>query len=116
MWQTVSLANTVNPLLIDNHTVKFNLSAWIGGWSTQNDNAAVSVVFNDQANQMIGSQTTIGTVLAADRGSQSSLLFRQATDFVPIGARSFTVIVNITCVIPPSNDGDVDDIGIYFYI
>jgi len=115
MWQTVNLTNTIDPHLIDNHVVKFNLSAWIGGWSSQNDNAQVSVIFFDQTNQIIGSQTTIGPVLAADRGSQSSLLFRQANDYVPIGARSFTVIVLITCSVSPSNDGSIDNIGIYLY-
>ena len=115
MWQTVNLTNTIDPLLIDSHTVKFNLSAWIGGWSNQDDNAAVSVVFADQSNQIIGNRTTIGPVLAAARGSQSSLLFRQANGFVPVGTRSLTVIVTITCITPASNDGAVDNIGISLY-
>lgn len=115
MWQTVNITNTIDPLLIDNHMVQFNLSAWIGGWSSQDDNARVSVSFFDQTNQMVGNRTTIGPVLAADRGSQSSLLFRQATGFVPIGTRSFTVFVSLTRLNPTSNDGSVDNIGIYFY-
>ncbi|CAF1682960.1 unnamed protein product, partial [Adineta ricciae] len=31
MWQTVNVTHTVDPVLIDNSVVKFNLSAWIGG-------------------------------------------------------------------------------------
>ena len=115
MWQTVNLTKTVDPRLIDSHTIEFNLSAWIGGWSGQDDNARVSVTFFDQTNQIVGNQTTIGPVLAADRGSQSSLLFRQATDLVPVGARSCRVTVIITRVVSVSNDGDVDNIGMYFY-
>lgn len=115
MWQTVNLTNTIDPLLIDNYTVHFNLSAWLGGWSSQNDNAQVSVSFADQTNHVIGTQTTIGPVLAAARGSQSSLLFRQANGLVPVGTRSLTVLVTITCITPTSNDGDVDNIGIYLY-
>ncbi|CAF1038853.1 unnamed protein product [Adineta ricciae] len=115
MWQTVNVTHTVDPVLIDNSVVKFNLSAWIGGWSSQNDNARVSIAFADQANQMLGNRTTIGPVSAADRNSQSSLLFRQATGLVPAGTRSFTILVTIICTDPTSNDGDVDNIGIYFY-
>lgn len=115
MWQTVNLTNTIDSVLIDNHTVKFNRSAWIGGWCGQNDNAWVSVIFSDQINQIIGHRTTIGPILAADRGSHWSLLFRQATDLVPIGARSFMVFVTITVIRGPSNDGSVDNISIYFY-
>ncbi|UJR17945.1 hypothetical protein I4U23_004844 [Adineta vaga] len=106
MWQTVNLTNTIDPLLIDTSAVKFNLSAWIGGWSYQNDNARVS---------KLGNTTTIGPVYAADRNSTSMLLFRQATGFVPVGTRSFTVLVTIMCTDPTSNDGDVDNIGIYFF-
>ena len=115
MWQTINLTNTIDPLLIDNHTVKFNLSAWLGGWSSQNDNAQVSVVFFDQTNYILSNATTIGPVLAAARGSQSSLLFRQANGLVPVGTRSLTVNVTLTCIISPSNDGNVDNIGIYLY-
>lgn len=115
MWQTVNLTNTIDPLLIDSHRMKFNLSGWIGGWDAQNDNAAVSVVFADQSNQIIGNRTTIGPVLAAARGYRSSLLFRQANGLVPVGTRSLTVIVTMTCIIAPSNDGAVDNIGIYLY-
>ena len=115
MSQMVDLTNTGYPPFIDSGTVKFNLSAWIGGFSGQDDNARVSLTFYNQANQVLGSQTTIGPVLAADRNSISSLLFRQATDIVPIGARSFKVLVTITRVSGTYDDGCVDNIRMYFY-
>lgn len=115
MWQVVNLTSIVDSSLIDNQTVRFNISAWIGGWRTQSDNVRVSVTFFDQMNQIVGNQTTIGPVLPVDRGSQSSLLFRQATGLIPIGARSVTVFVLITCVALFSNDGAVDNIGLYIY-
>jgi hypothetical protein len=60
MWQTLDLANKVNPLLIDNQTVRYNLSAWLGGYGTQDDNAAVSLIFIDSNNQLVGNATIIG--------------------------------------------------------
>jgi hypothetical protein len=115
MWQTVNLTGVVDPLLIDNQTVMFSLSAWLGGWRDQDDNARVSINFFDQANLIVGSSTTIGPVLAADRSNITSLLFRQANGSVPVGARSFTVTVLITCVVPTDNDGIADDIACSLY-
>ncbi|CAF2939598.1 unnamed protein product, partial [Rotaria sp. Silwood2] len=98
MWQTINLMTTVLPTLIDSQTVFFNFSAWIGGWSTQNDNAQASLTYKDQLNQQVGSTTTIGPVLASDRGGVSSLLFRQAQGQVPSDARTAIVLVKFTCV------------------
>jgi len=50
MWQTIDLNNYVDSGLIDTHTVKFNLSAWMGGYLVQDDNARVSLSFIDQFN------------------------------------------------------------------
>ncbi len=91
------------------------MSAWIGGWSTQDDNARASLTFANQVNQMVGNVTTIGPVMAIDRSSTSSLLFRQASGLVPVGARFMTIIITITCVAPTSNDGDVDNISVVLH-
>ncbi|CAF1053532.1 unnamed protein product [Adineta steineri] len=88
MWQYINMTNSIDPILIDNQRVYFNFSAWIGGYAFHNDNAQVSLAFIDQANQNINSNITLGPVSAGDRGSVTSLLFRQANGLVPIGARS----------------------------
>ena len=115
MWQTINLTNQVGPLLIDSQTVKFNLSAWIGGYATQDDNAVVSVTFADASMQVVGNTTSIGPVLAADRASISELLFRQASAFVPVGARSMTVLVTISRSLGTWNQGSVDNIAFILY-
>jgi hypothetical protein len=105
----------VNALYIDNHTVWFNLSAWIGGWSTQDDNARASLIFTNQTNQIVGNVTTIGPVMAAARGSISALVARQATGLVPVSARFMTILVSITCVTGGSNDGDIYNINVVLH-
>jgi hypothetical protein len=67
LWQTFNLSLILDPLLIDNHSVWFNLTAWIGGFLKENDNVQVSLTFFNQVNQTVGNMTTIGPVLAADR-------------------------------------------------
>ncbi|CAF1237702.1 unnamed protein product [Adineta steineri] len=115
MWQTINLTNEVSPLLIDNQSVKFNLSAWVGGYSNQDDTAVVSVTFNDANNTMTGNITSIGPVYAVDRSSMTSFIFQQANDFVPIGARSMTVFVTLTRSQGTGNQGSVDDIAVILY-
>ncbi|CAF4019017.1 unnamed protein product, partial [Adineta steineri] len=116
MWQYVNMTSSINPVLIDNQTVRFNFSAWIGGYSSQDDNVQVSLTFINQLNQAVGSTIVLGPVLAVDRGSVSELLFKQTSGLVPTSARSSLVTVTITRTAGISdNDGCVDNIGLYFY-
>ncbi|CAF1246080.1 unnamed protein product [Adineta steineri] len=115
MWQYINMTNSINSILIDNQTVYYNFSAWIGGYSNQRDNAQVSLTFIDQANQKINNTITLGPVSVVDRGSITSLLFRQANGLVPIGARSCIVMATITRGAGTYNDGDIDNIALYFY-
>jgi hypothetical protein len=115
MWQIVNMTSSINPVLIDNQTVRFNFSAWLGGYANQDDNAQVSLTFINQANQKVGNSSTLGPVLATARNSTTSLLFRQTSGVVPVGARSFTVMVTITRVNGTDDDGAVDNIVLYLY-
>jgi hypothetical protein len=115
MWQTANITGSVNPLLIDNQTIWFNFSAWIGGYQGQDDNAQVSLTFINQTNQNMGNTIILGPILAADRASVTSLLFRQANGLVPVDARSFIVVVTITRVYGTTCDGDIDNIAVLFY-
>lgn len=115
MWQTIMLTNQVDAALIDNLTVRFNFSAWIGGLTNQDDSATISLSFLNQANQMIGNSTILGPVLSIDRGNQSSLIFRQFTGYVPVSARVATVLVAITRATGSQNNGNVDNIAFYLF-
>ncbi len=87
MWQTIDLTDDVDPILIDNQTVNYNFSAWIGRMFTRNDNTVISLTFADQFDQTIGSGVSIGPVLAVDPGDITALLFRQTNEscqLVPI--------------------------------
>lgn len=115
MWQTNNLTSFADPVLIDSQTVKFNLSAWFGGYDTQDDSAAISVTFYNQTNQMVGNVTKIGPVSGAARNGSTGFLFQQATGFVPVGARSVMIMIVIVRFIGGINDGYVDNIGLYLY-
>lgn len=73
----------------------FNISAYLGGFATQGDNAIFRASFLD------GSASTIetielGPVNEAQRGGITGLLFRELIGLVPIGTTDvlFTIIMN----------------------
>lgn len=115
MWQTAGISDQINPYLIDNQKISYNLSAWLGGYYNQDDNAQVALIFIDRNNHQTGDSITLGPILAVDRGNITSLLFRQVNGLIPSGARSFIVVVTVTTVSPTTADGDVDNIALVFY-
>ena len=108
MFQTLDVSAYAND--IDNGNVLFNLSAWLGGVTEQNDSVIILIVFQNSASQMIGNSTTIGPVLDADRGGITATIFRQKTDSVPVNTRWITVNVNMMRYTGARNDGAVDNI------
>lgn len=115
MWQFVDLTSAISSAAIDAGTVRFNLSAWLGGFTDTDDNGRVSLSLLNQTNGSVGNLTTIGPVLAAQRNNLTSLLFRQAGGFVPIGTRSARVTVILNRTFGTYNDGAVDNIELNFY-
>ncbi|CAF1399927.1 unnamed protein product, partial [Didymodactylos carnosus] len=110
MLQTINL--TAYSTAIDAHNVSYNLSAWLGGYGTQDDSAAVIVLFFSQSMLLLGSSTKIGPVYAAARGSISKLLYQSTKGMVMVNVRYLQVQVIITRSVPNSNDGDVDDVSV----
>lgn len=98
--------------LIDTGLVPFSLSAYLGGWTDQNDHATVTVTFRDGDGDALGS-AQIGPVTSADRGDATGLLYRQSAGSVPAGTRSILVELGFVRDAPPEftyNDGSVDEV------
>lgn len=116
MWQKVNLTDYADSSLIDNNTVRFNLSAWLGGFQHHNDKPSVWLTFFDQNNQMVGSNSRVGPLTSNQRNDTTLFLFRQTTGIVPVGARSMRVLVMIDRDIGGINDGYVDNISVFLYV
>ena len=99
--------------LIDTSAVSFQLSAYLGGYGGQDNNATLSATFLDGSDAAIGSPTVVGPVLAADRNSTTGLLLRSASGLVPPNTRS----VQIDLVQTGDgfyNDGYADNLSLVF--
>jgi hypothetical protein len=107
--QTISLATGAAD--IDKGGVTYVLSAWLGGYEAQDDNAKIMLIFKGADGASIA-QTQLGPVLAADRKRVTSFLFKKTSDTVPKGARSATITLTMTRASGSYNDGEADDVSL----
>ena len=110
-----SAAQTINVAAgaasIDTGTATYSLSGWLGGFSSQDDNATLTVTFRNAGATAIGS-ATIGPVTAADRGSATGMLLRNAAGVIPTGTRTIDVVLQLTRVNGTYNDGYADELSL----
>ncbi len=98
---------------IDAGGVTFNLSAYLGGWESQGDNAVLTATFQDSQGHSLGT-ATLGPVTAADRHSATGLLPRSTQGAVPTGTRTINLVLQMTRQAGSYNDGYADDLSLVF--
>ncbi len=96
---------------IDAGIDQFALSAYIGGYEDQGDNAVIAVTFKSSAGATLGS-ASLGPVTPAQRKNATELLNVSKVAAVPKGARSAIVTVTDTRESGNYNDAYVDDISL----
>lgn len=97
--------------LIDAGVLPFSLSAYLGGFEAQRDDATVSVTF--LRGEAVLGVAVVGPVTAADRGDQTGLWLRSTSGVVPAGTRAVRVTIEATRrEDPPAtyDDGIVDEV------
>jgi hypothetical protein len=94
-------------------TLPYSLSGWIGGYSSQGDNAGVVATFLDSSGSSLGT-ATLAPVTAAQRGNQTKLVRETATGTVPAGTASVRLAVSFTRQAGTDDDGYVDDLAMTF--
>lgn len=96
---------------IDAGAVTFAFSGWIGGYSTQNDNMTVTAQFMDWAGSVLGT-STLGPVMADERGGQSELIEKSDSGTVPAGTRMVRVMMHSVRTDGSDNDGLADSLAL----
>ncbi|WP_438296148.1 alkaline phosphatase family protein [Streptomyces sp. HUAS TT7] len=91
MSQTVDVSSAA--AAVDGGGVSYNLSGWLGGWTTYSGYAAVNLHFQDANGRPLGSIAKLPTVSASDRALATKFLARSTTGPVPAGTRSIQVEV-----------------------
>ena len=96
---------------IDQGTVTFDLSGYIGGYYDHEDNAALTVLFQDSSGGVLGS-ATIGQVSVSDRDRVTGLLFQDTQGFLPTDTRQIEVLLEMNRVHGAYNDGYADNLSL----
>jgi hypothetical protein len=94
---------------IDTGKVRYAVSAWIGGYAGQEDNAIVTVSFYGATNAPLG-VVKLGPVNATQRGGTTGLLQRAKSGSIARGVRKAVARIVITRLQGTYNDGAVDNI------
>jgi hypothetical protein len=93
---------------IDAGTERATLAGFLGGFSSQLDDATVTVSFQSAGGTAVGTPLQIGPVTALDRSDLTEFRYRTAYGAVPQGAR--TAIVTLSTTRDPSaGAGQYDD-------
>jgi hypothetical protein len=103
--QAVNLASLGST--IDGGRVRFSFSAYLGGYSSQADDASATLRFEPS-----GRTYKLGPVTAQQRKNATELLLRTATGDVPAGTRSATVTLEMYRFEGTSNDGYTDNVSL----
>ncbi len=109
MNQTINVSAAASA--IDGGGITWNLSGWLGGYTTYGGQATVTSTFLSGSGANLGT-ATIGPVSAWDRGYVTKLLARSATGNVPVGTRSINTKVVFNNTNGYVNVGYVDNLSL----
>jgi len=107
-FQSVNVSNLSS--LINAGAVQYSLSGWLGGWTTQTDNAMLYVQFQDAGGLDLGT-ATLGPVMPADRANATGLVFRAVDGALPVGTASVMFSLSMERLNGGDNDGYADNLG-----
>ena len=107
--QRISLAGAASA--IDAGTVTFTLSGWLGGLSSQRDNALLRAVFLNSAGMKVG-DAVLGPVTPSMRKQETGLFLQQVTKQLPTGTRTVVVDLLMKWYDGSDNDGMADNLSL----
>lgn len=90
--------------------VSYALSGWLGGWTSQGDNALFHVQFLDALDNELGS-AAIGPVTPGERANQTGLYYREAAGFMPASTRKLSFWLSMERLVSGDNDGYADNLS-----
>ncbi|RFP21532.1 hypothetical protein D0T25_09725 [Duganella sp. BJB488] len=106
--QTIDLSSL--SAAINTGASRYDLSAWLGGYSSQNDNAKLTATFFGSGGAVLSS-ASLGPVSNSERGNQTGLLLRDTQGYIPVGALNVGITLTMTREAGSYNDGYADNLS-----
>jgi predicted Ser/Thr protein kinase len=91
--QTIDIS--VGATTIDQGSVSYELSGYLGGYKGEADNAALKLTFQDQSGKVLA-EAALGPVAPSDRSYGTKLISQDIVGTVPVGTRSIEVQLLMT--------------------
>ena len=111
VFQTIDVS--ANSADIDQDKVSCDVTAWLGGFSTDDDQATFTVTFKKDAFNSLGS-VTLGPVTAADRNNVTAL--ERLANTAPLPAQTRTLLISLVMTRGSGggnfNDGYADSLSV----
>lgn len=107
--QSISVSSLAG--IIDTGAARYDLSAFLGGYADQADNATLTATFQTISNVTLGS-VSIGPVSNTNRTNITGLLFRENIGAIPTGTRLVKILLSMTRVTGGYNDGYADNLSL----
>jgi hypothetical protein len=104
---------TVPAAGISSGKVRYKLSGWLGGYSSQRDNAVLTASFETASGKVL-STATIGPVTPGQRKDVSELVHRATSGKVPAHTKRVSVVLTMTRHDASDNDGMADNLSLVF--
>ncbi len=104
MTQAIDVSSLASQ--IDAGTLPYTLSAYLGGYAGDGDNAQLTMTFRGRGS------VTLGPVLPAERSNVSGLLLKSSTGNVPTGTRFIDLILEFNRTSGSYNDGYADNLSL----
>lgn len=96
---------------IDFGLARYTLAGWLGGYSTDTDNARLRITFLNGTGGKLGA-ATIGPISPAQRANKTGLVSRTRSGPVPKGTRSIKIELILTGGNGAYNDGYADALSL----
>ena len=106
--QTIDLSSLA--AAINTGASRYDLSAWLGGYESQNDNARLTATFYGAGGAALSS-ASVGPVSNSDRGNQTGLLLRDTQGYIPVGTLNVGITLDLTRNAGSYNDGYADNLS-----
>jgi Phosphoesterase family len=97
---------------IDERQVRFDLSAWLGGWRDRPERATLTALFLDDDGKSTASPIVIADVDAEARGHLTGLVERRAKGLVPPGTRRIRVTLQFLSAMTSFQNAYADNISL----
>ncbi len=108
--QDVSIADAAAE--IDAGGVDYTVQAYLGGFSSQEDNAVLRLTFLDGGGAPLGDEVVLGPITADDRQNTTTLIGLETGGPVPAQARTARIVLELTRASGSSNDGYADNLSL----